>query len=79
MNAHVPYNPQAAQAHQDTSTHVPITANNPKNRDLQPILESANSRSTKPFFDNGGGTHDRRPPPQDTTHHGASIEHMGLP
>ncbi|CAA2986970.1 Hypothetical predicted protein [Olea europaea subsp. europaea] len=28
MDAHVPYNPQVAQAHQEASIHVPITANN---------------------------------------------------
>ncbi|CAA2990031.1 exocyst complex component EXO84B [Olea europaea subsp. europaea] len=44
MDAHVPYNPQVVQAHQDTSIHVPIIANNPENRDLQPIFESGNSR-----------------------------------
>ncbi|CAA3009092.1 Hypothetical predicted protein [Olea europaea subsp. europaea] len=79
MDIHVPYNPQATQPHQDTSIHIPITANNPENRDVQPIFESVNSRSKKPFFDYDGGAHDRRPPPQNTTHHGASTEHMGLP
>ncbi|CAA2958789.1 Hypothetical predicted protein [Olea europaea subsp. europaea] len=79
MDAHISYNPQAAQAYQDASIHVPITANNPENRDLQPIFESAKSRPTKPFFGNGGGTHDHRPPLQDTIHHGASTAHMGLP
>ncbi|CAA3003415.1 Hypothetical predicted protein [Olea europaea subsp. europaea] len=80
MDAHVPYNPQIAQAYQDASIHVPITLNNPENRDLWPISDSANLRSTKPFFNNDGGTHDRQPPPpQDTTHHGTSTENMGLP
>ncbi|CAA2945727.1 Hypothetical predicted protein [Olea europaea subsp. europaea] len=79
MNAHIPYNPQATQAQQDASIHLPIKANNLKNRDLQPISKLANSRPTKPFFVDDGGTHDPRPPPQDTTHHGASSEHMSLP
>ncbi|CAA3021293.1 Hypothetical predicted protein [Olea europaea subsp. europaea] len=50
MDAHISYNPQAAQAHQYASIHVSITANYPENRDLQPIFKSANSQSTKPFF-----------------------------
>ncbi|CAA2954330.1 Hypothetical predicted protein [Olea europaea subsp. europaea] len=80
MDAHIPYNPQVAQTHQDAYIHVPITSNNPENQDLQPIFESANSWWTKTFSDDGGGTHDiRPPPPQDTTHHGASTEHTGLP
>ncbi|CAA2975242.1 Hypothetical predicted protein [Olea europaea subsp. europaea] len=79
MDARVLHNPQIAQTHQDASMHVPITANNPENQDLRPISESANSQSTKPIFDDGGGTHDRRRPPKDTTYHDTSTEHMGLP
>ncbi|CAA3009834.1 Hypothetical predicted protein [Olea europaea subsp. europaea] len=44
IDAHFPYNPQVAQAHQDASIHVPIIANNLESRDLQPIFESATSR-----------------------------------
>ncbi|CAA2974557.1 Hypothetical predicted protein, partial [Olea europaea subsp. europaea] len=69
MDAHVPYNPQAAQFHQDASIHVPITANNPKNRDLQPIFELANFWSKKPFFGD-----DVRPMTAD--HHHKTLTHL---